>query len=155
MIKAIHGFLSQAFAQKADEQEGRKRGLDLVAAAMMMEVARADFREDVVESERIFDLLAQAFALSSEETELLMEQAGEEVDDSVSLYEFTRLINDKLDEQEKRLVIKLMWQVAYADSSLHRYEEHVIRKVAELIYLPTAELLKLRHEAEEEALASQ
>ena len=155
MIKSLHSFLSRAFAQNSDEPEGRKRGLNLVAAALMMEVARADFREDVVESERIFDLLKRAFGLSPEETELLMEEAGEEVDESVSLYEFTRLINDQLDQQEKRLVIRLMWQVAYADSSLHRYEEHVIRKVAELIYLPTAELLRLRHEAEQESLASQ
>jgi uncharacterized tellurite resistance protein B-like protein len=86
---------------------------------------------------------------------MLMEQAGEEVDESVSLYEFTRLINDRLDQQEKRLVIRLMWQVAFADSDLHRYEEHVIRKVAELIYLPTAELLRLRHEVEEQSRASQ
>ena len=155
MIKSIQGFLSQAFAQKADEPEGRKRGLNLVAAALMMEVARADFREDVVESERIFDLLKREFVLSPEETELLMEQAVDEVDESISLYEFTRLVNDQLNQQEKRLVIKLMWQVAYADSSLHRYEEHVIRKVAELIYLPAAEFLRLRHEAEQESRASQ
>ncbi|MCJ7557497.1 MAG: TerB family tellurite resistance protein [Gammaproteobacteria bacterium] len=155
MIKSLHSFLSQMFAQKSDEPEARERGLKLVAAALMMEVARADFHEDVVENERIFELLKQTFSLSPEETELLMEQAGEEVDESVSLYEFTRLINDRLREQEKRLVIRLMWQVAYADSSLHRYEEHVIRKVAELIYLPTAELLRLRHEVEEESRANQ
>jgi len=155
VIKSLHSFLSQAFAQKSDEPEGRERGLSLVAAALMMEVARADFREDVVENERIFELLKQTFTLSPEETELLMEQAVEQVDESVSLYEFTRLINDRLEQQEKRLVVKLMWQVAYADSSLHRYEEHVIRKVAELIYLSTAELLRLRHEVEEESRAIQ
>ena len=155
MIKSLHSILSQMFAQKSDEPEGRKQGLNLVAAALMMEVARADFREDVVENERIFELLKQTFSLSPEETELLMEHAGEEVDESVSLYEFTRLINDRLDQEEKRLVIRLMWQVAFADTNLHRYEEHVIRKVAELIYLPTAELLRLRHEVEEESRAGQ
>jgi len=46
-----------------------------------------------------------------------------------------------------------MWQVAFVDQHLHRYEDHLIRKVAELVYVPTVEMLRLRHEAEEESRA--
>jgi uncharacterized tellurite resistance protein B-like protein len=153
MIKSFQSFLEQFFSQQTGETEGRQRGLKLTSAALMLEVARADFREDTAERDRILELLGQAFSLSPEDTRMLVEQASSEVDSAVSLYEFTRAINDELNEQEKRQVIQMMWKVAYADDTLHRYEEHLVRKVAELIYIPNAELLRLRHEAEQESVA--
>jgi uncharacterized tellurite resistance protein B-like protein len=153
MIKSFQSFLGQFFSQQTGETEGRQRGLKLTSAALMLEVARADFREDTAERDRILELLGQAFSLSPEDTRMLLEQASSEVDSAVSLYEFTRAINDELNEQEKRQVIQMMWKVAYADDTLHRYEEHLVRKVAELIYIPNAELLRLRYEAEQESAA--
>ena len=153
MIESIKNFWAQAFSAQSDSPAEREHGLNLIAAALMMEVARADFREDVIESERIFELLKKEFSLTPEEAELLMSRATQEVDESVSLYEFTRVINDKLSQQEKAQVIRLMWQVAFVDQHLHRYEDHLIRKVAELVYLPAAEMLRLRQEAEEESRA--
>lgn len=154
MIESIKNFWSQAFSEQAENPADREHGLNLVAAALMVEVARADFREDVVESERIFDLLKQEFSLTAEDAELLMNSATREVDEAVSLYEFTRVMNDKLSEQEKRRVLRLMWQVAFVDQHLHRYEDHLIRKVAELVYVPTVEILRLRQEVEDEARQS-
>jgi uncharacterized tellurite resistance protein B-like protein len=153
MIESIKNFWSLAFPEKTEDAADREHGLNMIAAALMVEVARADFREDVVESERIFELLKHEFRLSPEETELLMNRATQEVDEAVSLYDFTRVMNDKLSEQEKRRVLRLMWQVAFVDQHLHRYEDHLIRKVAELVYVPTVEMLRLRHEAEEESRA--
>lgn len=153
MIESIKNFWSQAFSEQAENPADREHGLNLIAAALMLEVARADFREDVVESERIFELLRQEFALTPEEAELLMSRATQEVDEAVSLYEFTRVMNDKLSEQEKRQVLRLMWQVAFVDQHLHRYEDHLIRKVAELVYVPVVEMLRLRQEVEDEARA--
>jgi uncharacterized tellurite resistance protein B-like protein len=153
MIESIKNLWSQAFSEQAGNPAEREHGLNLIAAALMLEVARADFREDVIESERIFDLLKQEFALTAEDAEILMNQATEEVDEAVSLYEFTRVMNDKLSEQEKRRVLRLMWQVAFADQALHRYEDHLIRKVAELVYVPTVEMLRLRQDVEDETRA--
>jgi len=153
MIESIKNLWSQAFSEQAGNPAEREHGLNLIAAALMLEVARADFREDVIESERIFDLLKQEFALTAEDAEILMNQATDEVDEAVSLYEFTRVMNDKLSEQEKRRVLRLMWQVAFADQALHRYEDHLIRKVAELVYVPTVEMLRLRQDVEDETRA--
>lgn len=150
MIESIKNLWSLAFSDQLESSSEREHGLNLIAAALMVEVARADFREDVVESERIFELLRKEFALTPEEAELLMSRATQEVDEAVSLYEFTRAMNDKLSEQEKRQVLRLMWQVAFVDQHLHRYEDHLIRKVAELVYVPTVEMLRLRQEAEDE-----
>ena len=151
MIESIRNLWGMAFSDQSQDPVDRDHGLSLIAAALMVEVARADFREDVVESERIFELLKQEFSLTPEEAELLMNRATREVDEAVSLYEFTRVMNDKLSEQEKRQVLRLMWQVAFVDQYLHRYEDHLIRKVAELVYVPTVEMLRIRQDVEEEA----
>lgn len=151
MIESIKNLWGMAFSDQSQDPVDRDHGLNLIAAALMVEVARADFREDVVESERIFELLKQEFSLTPEEAELLMNRATREVDEAVSLYEFTRVMNDKLSEQEKRQVLRLMWQVAFVDQYLHRYEDHLIRKVAELVYVPTVEMLRIRQDVEEEA----
>ncbi len=153
MIESIKNLWSQAFSEGPDNPADREHGLNLIAAALMLEVARSDFREDVVESERIFELLKQEFRLTPEDAELLMNRATQEVDEAVSLYEFTRVMNDQLSEQEKRVVLRLMWQVAFVDQHLHRYEDHLIRKVAELVYVPTVEMLRLRQDAEDESRA--
>jgi uncharacterized tellurite resistance protein B-like protein len=153
MIKSLQGLIRQVLGSEPGEAGGRQRGLNLISAALMLEVARADFREDASETEHILAMLKQAFSLTEAEAMALVDQAGAEVDVSVSLYEFTRLINDELGDEEKRLVIKLMWEVAYADDVLHRYEEHLVRKVAELTYVPAAEVLRLRFEAEQQSLA--
>jgi len=108
----------------------------VAAAALLIEVARADHEQDSAEDAAMATLLANTLDLDSETIDTLMEDARHEVEDATSLFEFTRLINDHYSIEEKRSLVQSMWHVAYADASLDKYEEHVIRRVAELIYLP-------------------
>jgi uncharacterized tellurite resistance protein B-like protein len=132
-----------------DEPRQREHAVRVATAALLVELARADFREDVVENEAIFDLLRRHFALSAEESEALMQSAEQEADAAVSLHGFTRLLNDELDAVEKARVVELLWRVGFADERLHRYEDHLVRKVAELLYVPHSEVVRLRHQAEQ------
>ena len=109
--------------------------LELTSAALMMEVARADFSTDQIELDEIRSLLIAHFSLTDEEVTDLTAEAVERVDAATCLFEFTRLINEQASITEKRTLVTLMWQVALADDALSRYEEHVIRKVSDLLYL--------------------
>ena len=64
------------------------------------------------------------------------------MDESTSLYEFTRVINDHCCAEEKVDLVGAMWAVAYADGDLDKYEEALIRQVAELTYVPHADYIK-------------
>jgi uncharacterized tellurite resistance protein B-like protein len=77
----------------------------------------------------------------------LLDRAGSAREDATSLFEFTRLVNDHYGPDEKRDLVGAMWKVAYADGDLDKYEEHIIRRVAELIYLPHADFIRSKHEA--------
>ena len=74
-----------------------------------------------------------------------MESAEERVDESTSLYEFTRVINDHYSAAQKLQLIEAMWVVAYADGNLDKYEEHLIRQVAEPIYVSHEDFMRSKH----------
>ena len=71
-----------------------------------------------------------------------MTLANQRADEATSLYEFTRVINDHYTPAQKLALIDLMWKVAYADSNLDKYEEHLIRRVAELTYVPHQDYIR-------------
>ena len=121
---------------KATSGETPVRALELSCAALMFEVARSDFTIDATERESIRLLLTENFALSAEDVATVTEEAADNVDAATCLFEFTRTINDIATVDQKRQLLTMMWRVALADDALSRYEEHVIRKVADLLYLP-------------------
>jgi uncharacterized tellurite resistance protein B-like protein len=121
---------------KATSDETPLRALELSCAALMFEVARSDFTIDETERESIRLLLTENFALSGEDVATVTEEAADNVDAATCLFEFIRTINDIATVDQKRQLLTMMWRVALADDALSRYEEHVIRKVADLLYLP-------------------
>lgn len=118
--------------------------LKLTTAALLIEVSRADYDFDAVEKTRIVDTLRTTFNLNAVELDSLVKLAEDEVQQSTSLYQFTRLVNDFYDYDQKQALISAMWQVAYADGNLDRYEEHLIRKVSELIYVSHKDFIRLK-----------
>ena len=81
------------------DQEGsadRDHALRLATAALLIEVVRADYEEDIKETEAVIRQLQTHFDLTEEETLLLVEEAAQKADHSVSLQEFTRLLHEHL-----------------------------------------------------------
>ncbi len=121
--------------------------LELVSAALLIEVAKADFDFDETERLRLMALLQERFGLSDEDSLSIIEQAEKRVDDSTSLYEFTREINEQCDPEEKIGLLESMWRMAFADGELDKYEEHLIRRVADLLYVPHSRFMTAKHAA--------
>jgi uncharacterized tellurite resistance protein B-like protein len=76
------------------------------------------------------------FGLDDAESRQLIELAEAEAADAHDLYQFTRQVNAAFTPEQKVRLIEELWRVAWSDDVLHRYEEHLIRKVADLIYVP-------------------
>ena len=125
-----------------------EHALRVATAVLLIEVTRADFRVDSSEQQRLRQLLAQQFDLENDELDALIDQAQSDADNLVSLQHITRLINEHYDHAMKLRVIEMMWQVVYADGHKDHYEEHLMRQVAELLYLSHAEFIQARHKAE-------
>ncbi|MCB1732202.1 MAG: TerB family tellurite resistance protein [Halieaceae bacterium] len=144
MIAALRK-LFEAPAQETEED--RQQRLRLAAAALLIETARADFTQEASEQAALEQLLSSSLQLEPAAVRELLEAASSRLDESTSLYEFTRVINDYYSAAQKLELIGAMWRVAYADGDLDKYEEYLIRQVAELTYVPHAEYIRAKLEA--------
>lgn len=134
---------SRAYAESATDPQERQQ---LALGALLVEMARADFDADTAEQEAIEGLLAGHFDLNAEEAAGLVERAGAAMDEAVCLFDFTRALHEALDYEQKLEVVKLLWQVALADNRLDKYEEYLMRKVGDLLYVSQSDIIRLRNE---------
>ncbi|MDJ0880267.1 MAG: TerB family tellurite resistance protein [Gammaproteobacteria bacterium] len=146
MKALIQQFFKPTFERFNKEEP--ELAIDLATAILMIEVSRADFNHDPTEAEQIRQLLLDHLSLCEEEVDTLIKNAHREADNLVSLQHITRLMNEQMDQRGKVQVIELMWKVAYADGDKHHYEEHLLRQVAELLYVSHADFIQARHQAE-------
>ena len=141
-----------ATAARAPVAEDREHGYRVATAALLVEVMRADYEVRHEEREAVLRALAAAFDdLSPQETRELLARAEEQADGATSLYEFTQLVNRELDHEQKAHVVELLWRVAYADGDLDKYEEHLVRRIADLIHVPHSVFIRMKHRARGEA----
>ena len=139
MIGALKALFEQPTTDTAGAQQHR---MHLAAAALLIETARADFSQDAAEQLAMEELLCSELKLDPAEVRDLVQAASNRVDEAISLYEFTRVINDHYSAEQKLQLISAMWGVAYADGNLDKYEEALIRQVAELTYVPHADYIR-------------
>ncbi|SRR5690606_6078327 len=143
MLDAIRRFFESRLTAAAPDPEHR---LQLATAALLLEVARADFDTHHVELAAVERAIGRTFRLSEAEVQELLRLAEDEVREATSDYAFTSLVNSGFDAADKIRLVELLWEVAYADGELDKHEEHLIRRIADLIYVPHREFIaaKLR-----------
>lgn len=132
-----------AFSVNVENTEDRQQ---LALASLLVEMARADFDESDDEHSLISDLLASHYDLSSAESLELLNKARAANNKAVCLFDFTRSLHKSLDADQKQDVIRLLWQVALSDDKLDKYEDFLVRKVADLLYVPHSDVIRLKHE---------
>ena len=147
MLKKLRDIFNNSLINSDQgDSADRDHALRLATAALLIEVVRADYEEDIKETEAVIWQLQTRFDLTEEETLLLVEEAAQKADHSVSLQEFTRLLHENLSEKEKHSVIEMLWLIALADDHLDKHEDYVVRKVAELLYVTHGDLIRIRNE---------
>lgn len=127
--------------------EERESALRLATAVLMVDVARADRIFDEAEFERTLQLIEKHFGLPTEDAAQLINEADEKAVDLVSAYELTEVLHKHLDEEEKTRIIGLLWDIAYADGALDKYEDSLILKISDLLYVSRARVMRLKHDA--------
>lgn len=152
MFRAIHQFFETQLVRAVTDSspDDVEHDYQLAVAALLIEMSRADFDVKAVERSAVTDAVERVFNLSSEETKELIRLAEVEADHATSLYEFTRLINDHFTAEQKYHVIELLWRVAFADGKVDRYEDYLVRKVADLIYVPHSAFIQAKHQVQQE-----
>ena len=145
MLSRIKAFFDTELS--ADSEHTGEEKIRLACAALLIEIAVIDEHFDDSEFEAMQKILQNQFGISAQECEQLTELARSEREDSTSVYQFTQLINSNCSYQEKLTLLQGMWSIAYADGDLDKYEEYMIRKVADLIYVSHGDFIRTKHNA--------
>lgn len=149
MIKRL---LKELKAGLNDPDPVRQRhSLVQATAALMIEIVRADHQEDPREMASVAAALTRAFSLEPAAVEALIADAVDRVDDAVSLFEFTSVLNEALDREGRVQLVADLWRVAFADGHVDHYEEHFVRRIADLMHVSHADFIRTRHEVANEA----
>ena len=143
-------FFENLFNKKEIVDPEKDNSVLISAISLMIEVSLADEIMDDAEIETLKSVLLKEFSVSQSEIDGLISDAKANQNSSTSLYEFTRVINDDFSFEEKYDLIKSMWEIAFADGNVDKYEEYVIRKVSDLIYISHEEFIKAKMEVKNE-----
>ena len=136
-------------APEAEREKPDNHQLAVAATALMVQLSRVDQDEDKRELQAIVDGAVKAHQVTRAEAEEILEDALSHADDATSLYEFTGQINEYLDQEGKQALLESIWRVAFADGRIDKYEEHLIRRMADLLHLNHREFMQARHRAQD------
>lgn len=114
---------------------------------LLLEVANSDFKLRQRELDRLLQVIQQRWRLSDNEAAELLAIATREAEQHASLHEHLKLINTRLDYSQRCSLISDLWKVAWADDEIHHYEEHLIRRLADLMYVSHADFIRTKHQA--------
>ncbi|MBK1703421.1 TerB family tellurite resistance protein [Halochromatium glycolicum] len=155
MIDRIRRFFDEhVLAPRPDGSVDEDHAMRCAAAALILEMTHME--EDPSERGRgpgrdlAAQLVRERFELPADEAQTLLECAEAERREATDYFQFTRLINERFAPEQKIALIESLWRVAYADDRLTTMEEYLVRKVAELLYVPHAAFINAKHRVEAE-----
>lgn len=145
MLNAIKDFFERNLSSGGAEQDESHR-LRLAVAALLLEMARMDDSMRAEECAWVEEAVRERFELTPGEARELLALAEAERRDATDYFQFTSLINRHYGPEERVAVVRELWRIAYSDATLHQHEEHLVRKLADLLYVPHSRFLAAKHQ---------
>ena len=146
MINKIKDLITRFNTKEETTDESCSNFLDIACAALLVEIAFADKDFDETEKTSLKQSLIETYAVDESDIEEIIKDAEETVSESTSLYGYTRVVNDEFEYEDKLSLLKNLWKVAYADGNLDKYEEHLIRKISDLIHISHTDYINIKLE---------
>ncbi len=144
MLNKLSRFIERHLQAGGDSPALTNHQKQLAVAALLVEIAMADHQFSDIEASKLNQLLTQKFSLTANEIAELIDLAKTESNHATSLHQFTHIVNSQCSQDDKFRLVKAMWEMAYADGDLDKYEDYMIRKVADLIYVPHSEFIRAK-----------
>jgi uncharacterized tellurite resistance protein B-like protein len=123
--------------------------LKVASAALYMEMMHIEKSGQDIKLHLILELLERTFSLSEQQASSLIEIAEHQREQATDYFEFTHLICDAFNHEQKIQLIEALWKIAFLDSRLDVEEECLVDKVARLLFIPHAQVLDVRNRVRE------
>jgi uncharacterized tellurite resistance protein B-like protein len=149
MFQGFRKFLSEVAEGGKHPIHFEANDYRLAAAAMLVHAAAIDGNVSDVERVKLHAVIKQRFDLDEAATDELLAEATEAEQEAIDLYRFTSLVNRSLDEDGRRRVVEMMWDIAYADGRVGEFETNLIWRAADLLGISSRDRIELRQRAAE------
>ena len=152
MLNKIKEYISELGKEPIESSDQKQKDTEIInnaCAALLIETALADkvFNEEELISMK--QTLNKVYKVDEKDIEDLIDESKRKVSESTSLYEYTRLINDLCDYEDKIRLISNLWSIAFADKHLDKYEEYLIRKISDLLHVSHKDFIQQKLLAKE------
>ncbi len=147
MLKVLKGLLEAPGAQARPVPGLERRPLQLAVAALLHEAARADYHQGDDEYAVAQKALAELFGLDARQCAALLEEGRARAEKLTSFYAPVSVIKREFSLQERIRLVEHLWRVAFANGQLNPYEDHYVRKIAHLLYVPNTQSMLARNRA--------
>ena len=149
MLQHLKQFFDQRLRPMSASADGvSEHALLLASAALLLEMVHMDGEVRPEQSAAVENAVQEHFDLGPDEAAELLALAEAERADSTDYFQFTSLINSAYTREQKVTLVEQLWRVGYANKSLHIYEEHLVRKVADLLHVPHGAFIAAKHRAQ-------
>jgi uncharacterized tellurite resistance protein B-like protein len=147
MLKAIRNMLDSAPSDARAGTAQERRHLHLAVAVLLHEARRADYVEGDEESSRAEQALVEIFGLEPSDSAVLLAEGRAKAQQLTSFYAPVSVVKRDFSLPERILLVEHLWRVAFADGRLDMHEDHYVRKIAHLLYVPNTQAMLARNRA--------
>ena len=142
-------WLNRLFRPDQPQQQTNEHDLHRAAAALLLEVARTGGPVAQEESQRLIKAVEKHWHLEPQEMDDILSELEDRVDKATDLFEFTRPLRDHWGPEPRVTLIEEMWAMAAADGHADAHEEHLIRRVSDLLYVSHGDYIRAKLKATE------
>jgi len=144
MFEALRRFVSDLADGETHPSRFAENDYRLAAAALLVHAAAIDGVISDIERERLHAIIKRWFDLDEAATNELLNAATAAEQQAIDLYHFTSLLGRSLDEDGRRRVVEMMWEIVFADGRVSEFEDNLIWRAADLLGISTRERVELR-----------
>ncbi len=146
MFEALKAVISRLVEDAGPGSQPENKDGRLATAALLSRVATVNSEMSARGRETLHAVLKSGFGLDDPTTVQLIDGASAAERSAVDLYHFTRQLNEVLDDEGRRRIVKMMWEMAYADGSVNEFESNIIWRAADLLAVSSRQRVELRRQ---------
>jgi uncharacterized tellurite resistance protein B-like protein len=148
MLDKIKRFFDKATVEVSkDVNQISEHDIRVAACALFVEIARIDEEFTNAEMDTILSILKEKYGLSQEHADALITEAERELEKSVDLWQFAKLINENYSTDEKIEIIETLWRIVYVDGKMDEHEHYLMGKLQNLLRLDHSQLITAKLKA--------
>ena len=148
MLNAIREFFDRHI-DPSPSPERERHAIQLATAALLVEVARIDSESSEAERTAVTRAVREKFGLEAGEAAELIDLAEAEMKQAGDYFQFTSLVNRHFTAPQKLAIVEMMWRIAYADAALSAHENHLMRKIGDLLHIPHGDFIAAKMRAQQ------